>query len=49
MATGWLELNGNTFFLEANGAMACNTIKVIGNVTYEFDGNGVLVNRNEED
>ncbi len=47
MAIGWLELNGNTFFLESNGAMVCDTVKVIDGKSYEFDRDGVLVSCNE--
>ena len=39
---GWFELDGNTYYAQENGRLATGS-KTIGDETYMFDQNGVLV------
>ena len=46
MKTGWLNLSGKYYYLDPEtGKMAENVARVIGNVNYTFDKNGVCQNR----
>lgn len=45
MKTGWLNLSGKYYYLDPEtGKMAENVARVIGNVNYTFDKNGVCQN-----
>jgi glucan-binding YG repeat protein len=42
MAIGWVQLDGNWYFLQGSGVMATGTHYING-VSYTFDSNGVLI------
>lgn len=44
MQTGWLELGGKKYYLDASGAMATGT-RTIDDKSYYFNHNGVMTNR----
>lgn len=42
MVTGWLNINGNWYYMGADGAMRTGT-QVIGGTTYIFNQDGAWV------
>ena len=44
MQTGWLNLGGKMYYLNAKGAMVTGTVTIAKHV-YEFDANGVMVRK----
>ena len=42
MATGWVGVGKNWYYMDSNGVMVTGT-KVIDGTTYKFDSNGVWI------
>ena len=40
---GWLEIDGNKYYLESDGSMVMNDVKKIDGVYYGFDQDGVMI------